>query len=120
MFFVVSGAALDISIIPKSGYRRGLSHIQVLSKVSDFGAVIMNLHNTKKYRSDPIPQAGVAIGLSLIAANTLPGYGSTIRTVVLCATLIYELTGPAITKIGLKRPGKSRNSQKSVITTDFC
>jgi hypothetical protein len=53
-----------------------------------------------------IPQAGVAIGLSLIASQTLPDYGAVIRTVILCATFIYELVGPAITKIGLKKAGE--------------
>ncbi len=111
MFFVVSGAALDISIIPKIGVI-GVVYLifRVLGKVTGatLGAVIMKSPDTtKKYLGlTLIPQAGVAIGLSLIAANTLPGYGSTIRTVVLCATLIYELTGPAITKIGLKKAGE--------------
>jgi len=42
----------------------------------------------------------------LIAANTLPELGQTIRAVVLAATLIYELTAPAITKISLKKAGE--------------
>jgi Kef-type K+ transport system membrane component KefB len=53
-----------------------------------------------------VPQAGVAIGLSLIASQLLPELGQTIRAVVLCATFIYELTGPAITKISLKMAGE--------------
>jgi len=52
-----------------------------------------------------VPQAGVAIGLSLIAANTLPELGQTIRAVVHAATLIYELTGPGVTRISLKKAG---------------
>ena len=53
-----------------------------------------------------VPQAGVAIGLSLIASKSLPDYGQTIRAVILCATLIYELIGPVITKISLKKAGE--------------
>ncbi len=53
-----------------------------------------------------VPQAGVAIGLSLIAANALPELGQTIRSVILCATLIYELVGPAITKFSLEKAGE--------------
>ncbi|HPZ06412.1 MAG TPA: cation:proton antiporter, partial [Clostridiales bacterium] len=52
-----------------------------------------------------LPQAGVAIGLSLMAAQMLPEYGQTIRAVILAATFIYELTGPAITKTTLKKAG---------------
>jgi len=54
-----------------------------------------------------LPQAGVAIGM----ANTISAseayqkdhLGSIIVTVVLCATLVYELFGPLITKWSLKR-----------------
>jgi hypothetical protein len=53
-----------------------------------------------------VPQAGVAIGLSLLAAQLVPEYGQTIRAVVLSATLVYELTGPAITKAALGKAGE--------------
>ena len=53
-----------------------------------------------------MPQAGVAIGLSLIAQANVPGAGETIRAIILCATLIYELVGPAITKMSLIKAGE--------------
>ncbi|MGD9887219.1 MAG: hypothetical protein AB7T03_04590 [Bacilli bacterium] len=60
-----------------------------------------------------IPQAGVAIGLSLIATQILnPAMGSQIRTVVLAATLVYELIGPIITKITLKKAQEISLNQK--------
>lgn len=34
--------------------------------------------------------------------GTLPQYGNTIQTVVLCGIVIYELLGPLITKTTLK------------------
>lgn len=111
MFFVVSGAELDITILPKIGI---IGIIYVIARVAgkvlgaSVGAVLMKSPETvKKYLGlTLIPQAGVAIGLSLIAARTLPDYGPTIRAVVLCATLIYELTGPAVTRIGLEKSGE--------------
>jgi len=64
--------------------------------------------NTKKYLGFAlIPQAGVAIGLSLVATTILnPELGAQIRAIVLSATVIYELTGPLITKIILKKAGE--------------
>ena len=56
-----------------------------------------------------IPQAGVAIGLSLVAVKALGTTdppAQTIRTVVLCATLVYELIGPFLSKIALKKAGE--------------
>lgn len=111
MFFVVSGAALDISIIPKIGLI-GVLYIvsRVVGKIAGayLGAVITKASGTvKKYLGlTLIPQAGVAIGLSLAASQAFPEYGALIRTVVLCATLIYELTGPVATKIGLQKAGE--------------
>lgn len=111
MFFVVSGAELNISILPKIGLLGVLYIItRVIGKISgaSLGAILMKAPPTvKKYIGlTLIPQAGVAIGLSLIAAQTLPELGQTIRAVILCATLIYELIGPAITKMGLKKAGE--------------
>lgn len=111
MFFVVSGMELDISILPQLGVIGALYLVlRAIGKVlgASIGAAIMKAPKTvKKYIGFTLlPQAGVAIGLSLIAARMLPDYGSAIRAVVLCATLIYELTGPVITKICLKKAGE--------------
>ncbi len=108
MFFVVSGMELDVSILPQVGLI-GIIYVlvRVIGKVAgaSIGAAIMKAPAAvKKYLGFSLmPQAGVAIGLSLIASNKLPGFGQKIRAVVLCATLIYELTGPVITKISLKK-----------------
>lgn len=111
MFFVVSGAELDISILPSIGLL-GILYILFRSfgKVlgASIGAIIMKAPQTvKKYLGLAlIPQAGVAIGLSLIASETMPEFGKTIRAVILCATLIYELIGPLLAKIALKKAGE--------------
>jgi len=111
MFFVASGMELNIGILPSVGLMSVIYIVvRVIGKVlgATLGAVIVKAEDSiKKYLGfSLVPQAGVAIGLSLIAANTLPEFGPTIRTIVLCATLIYELTGPVITKISLKKAGE--------------
>lgn len=111
MFFVVSGAGLDVSYLPKIGL---IGILYVLVRVAGkflgayFGAVITKAPDkVKKYIGlTLVPQAGVAIGLSLIASNTLPEFGATIRAVILCATFIYEMFGPIITKYGLMKAGE--------------
>jgi len=111
MFFVVSGAELDITILPKVGLI-GILYIisRFFGKVlgASVGAIVTKAPETvKKYLGFTlIPQAGVAIGLSLLASQKLPGYAATIRAVVLSATFIYELTGPVLTKISLKKAGE--------------
>ncbi len=111
MFFVASGAELNLTILPQIGVI-GIVYMvaRIIGKVAgaSIGAILMKAPDTvKKYIGlTLVPQAGVAIGLSLIAAQKMPEYGATIRAVVLCATLIYELVGPALTKIGLKKAGE--------------
>lgn len=119
MFFVLSGADLDISILPSIGLI-GILYIVFRASGKVLGAyagssIIKAPQTVKKFIGFTlIPQAGVAIGLSLIAADTIPGYGKTIRTVILCSTLIYELIGPVLTKIALKKAGEIKAEQTSI------
>lgn len=111
LFFVLSGAELDITVIPMIGLV-GIIYVgfRVLGKMagSALGAKLMKAQPTVCKYLGPclVPQAGVAIGLSLIAQANVPGAGATIRAVILCATLIYELIGPAITKLSLMKAGE--------------
>ncbi len=57
-----------------------------------------------------LPQAGVAIGManqiSNMEAFRANNVGNIIVTVVLCATLVYELVGPLLTKWALHKAGE--------------
>ena len=54
-----------------------------------------------------MPQAGVAIGMATMALAQLPAeYGQPIQTVILSATLVYEVIGPIASKNALKRAGE--------------
>ena len=111
LFFVASGAALELSVLPTLGIV-GVIYVvfRIVGKVlgTYAGAAICKCDKKiKKYLGYALlPQAGVAIGLSLAATTVVPEYGQTIRAVVLCATFIYELIGPAVTKIALKKAGE--------------
>ena len=53
-----------------------------------------------------IPQAGVAIGLSALAARTIGGpEGAVIQTIILSSSILYELIGPACAKLSLYLSG---------------
>lgn len=111
LFFVSSGAALQISILPSIGLA-GIIYVllRVAGKMAgaSLGGVLCHAEPAvKKYLGLAlVPQAGVAIGLSLIATTAVPEYGATIRAIVLCATLIYEILGPALSKLSLKKSGE--------------
>lgn len=111
MFFVISGADLNVSMLPKLGLI-GVLYIvaRVIGKY--FGAYLgCTISKTspkiRKYLGfSLVPQAGVAIGIAQLAVRELPQYGSSIQAVILCATLIYELIGPVLTKASLIKAGE--------------
>ncbi len=111
LFFVASGADLKLGVLPTVGVI-GIIYIvlRVIGKIlgASFGGVISKAEpKVKKYLGWAlIPQAGVAIGLSLAAGNVVPEYAPQIRAIILCGTLIYELIGPVVTKITLKKAGE--------------
>lgn len=111
LFFVTSGAELQLSILPSIGLA-GIIYVllRVVGKITGtaLASVICKATPTvRKYLGFAlVPQAGVAIGLSLIATIAVPEYGATIRAIILCATLIYELIGPALAKFSLSKAGE--------------
>jgi len=53
-----------------------------------------------------VPQAGVALGLSLLVREQFPQIGQSIATVIVAATVIYELVGPVVAKYAITRSGE--------------
>ena len=111
LFFVASGADLKLSVLPTVGLI-GVIYIVLRVAGKAFGASLGGIvckcdKNVKKYLGPCLlPQAGVAIGLSLAAGKIVPHFAPQIRAVILCGTLIYELIGPAVTKLSLKKAGE--------------
>ena len=111
LFFLMSGADLNIAIIPAVGLVGVLYIIfRVVGKMlgAYMGAKISHAEPVvQKYLGlTLVPQAGVAIGLSSVAMTVVPEFGATIRAVILCGTVIYELFGPVITKLALMKAGE--------------
>ena len=122
MFFVISGASLDLTIFfSKNGLIViGIALVYIIFRVigkwtgAFTGASISNCEpKVKKYLGFAlIPQAGVAIGLAT-TANTLflshPNTevaGTMVIAIILTSTLVYELIGPLVSKFALKKAGE--------------
>lgn len=112
LFFVISGADLDLSVFGKPVVVLiGILYIAARSIGKYFGA----RESCRLTHCDPkvskylgfalLPQAGVALGMS-VQAQALGSYeGKLIRNIVLFGVLIYELFGPMITKWALTKSG---------------
>ena len=111
MFFILSGASLDVTVIVSVGVVGAVYVVgRIIGKAlgAAFGAKISKAPKVvQKWLGLPlVPQEGVAIGLATSAGKSLPQYAAQIQTIVLCGVVIYELIGPVITKLALKKAGE--------------
>ena len=111
LFFVLSGAELDLSVLPAVGLL-GIAYVVLrsLGKClgTTAGAIMVKADkNIRNYLGFTLlPQAGVAIGMATLTVGRFPELGSLISTVVLAGVLVFELFGPIITKWALTRSGE--------------
>ena len=112
LFFVISGAELEFSFFKNwVVIVVGIVYILVRAVGKYVGAAFSakatgcNSNIVKYLGITLLPQAGVAIGMSIIAVELLGANGATVRNIVLFGVLIYELVGPLLTKIALTRAG---------------
>lgn len=111
LFFVLSGAELDLGVLPQVGLI-GLGYL-VLRFIGKWGGTMLGAvcvkadKHIKHYLGlTLLPQAGVAIGMSAQVAAKFPTLGSQVSTIVLAGVLVFELVGPVITKIALTKAGE--------------
>lgn len=103
IFFTFSGMHLDLSVIKELGV---VGIIYIITRATGKivgsyigGTVTKASYKVKKYLGlGLLPQAGVAIGLAVIAADMFPDMGSEIRNLIMAAVLFYEIIGPVLTK----------------------
>ncbi len=112
LFFVISGAELNLGTLPKVGLI-GIVYIFARFGGKFFGSWLGGTitHQPPVVKDNIgwalMPQAGVAIGMATMALAQLPlEYGQQIQTVILSATLVYEIVGPLASKNALKRAGE--------------
>ncbi len=119
LFFCLAGAHLQLEALPKLGLI-GLVYIIGRSAGlicgSRLGAVVGGVEEkVKKYIGLGIlSQAGVAIGLALIAKQQLDQLGtehaaivgSAVIATVTATSVIFEIVGPILTKVALRKAGE--------------
>ena len=108
VFFLLAGAALELKALTAVGW---LGAAYVLARVvgrllgASFGA---------RWRAMPegtgrwmgvalLPQAGIAVGMVLVAAQRFPERADVLLPVVLASTVVFEIVGPPMTRLALLR-----------------
>ena len=113
-FFVISGASIDFSVINSISIILVAVIYIIVRSIGKYsgaylGSLVSNAEpDVRKYLGITLlPQAGVAIGMANMAKSAFDEHGShvgdIIYTIVLTATLVYELVGPLLTKLALEK-----------------
>jgi Kef-type K+ transport system membrane component KefB len=111
VFFVISGAGFQVSALPAIGLI-GIIYVvvRVIGKMAGSwlgGKITHQTKNICTYLGPTLmPQAGVALGLVVVAAKLVPLYAEQIQVVILCSTFIYSVVGPIAAKYALVKAGE--------------
>ena len=111
LFFFMAGYQLEWSMLPSLG-ALGLAYVgaRVFGRLvgGQLGGYLANSSSDTRKRIGAclMPQAGVALGLALLATERLPEL-TYLLPLVIGATVVFELIGPPLTLIQLRRAGET-------------
>lgn len=113
LFFVISGAELELGVFANLAIvGAGVVYIifrsigKYVGSFASAKAVGCDSNIVKYLGITLLPQAGVALGMSVTAMQLGTVEGSIVRNIILFSVLIYELVGPMLTKIVLVKAGE--------------
>jgi Kef-type K+ transport system membrane component KefB len=108
IFFILAGASLEFGMLTELGL---IGVVYLIARVGGklfgawFGARIGRAdHGVRRWMGVALmPQAGVAIGMALVAANQFPEHRQIILSIVISTTIFFELIGPVLTRMAIKK-----------------
>ena len=113
LFFISAGALLDLDALQQIGLI-GIAYILLRFGSRIFGgwlgATVAGAPITHRQWIGIalVPQAGVALGMALIAGTHLPEMKETLLAIVVGSTVIFEIVGPVLTQLALHKVGEVR------------
>ncbi len=114
LFFVLSGASLQLGEIgPAAGLTLAYVLLRVLGRLVGgwLGSRLAGQSaSTHTIGVALLPQAGIAIGMALVASQRLPELGGAILTATIAGTIAFEIVGPILTRWVLLRSGETEGA----------
>jgi Kef-type K+ transport system membrane component KefB len=111
VFFVLAGASLEVEVLAHAGsWLAAYVVLRIAGRVLGgwLGGSLPDGPDVRPWMGLALlPQAGVALGMALVAAQHLPEIGESILPVVVAATVIFELIGPIATRAALWRTARA-------------
>ena len=115
LFFLLAGASFEFSTVRSAG---GMLAAYFFLRV--LGRLLGGLLCIPCARLQPkhgywlgaalLPQAGVAMGMTLVVSRELPDVGAVVLPIVLAGTIIFEVIGPIVTRVSLSRVGEAQSN----------
>ena len=112
VFFVLAGLQFDPSLFAKVG-AIGAGYVVFRAVGKIMGAYVgSRFARTPSYVAKYVgwclmPQAGVALGLALLAAEQFPEIGDALLSLLVGTTFILEVLGPIAARVALRRSGEA-------------
>jgi Kef-type K+ transport system membrane component KefB len=112
LFFVLAGASLAVEALSHAGaWLAGYVVLRIVGRIAGSwlgGALRPAEPAVQRWMGIALlPQAGVALGMALVAAQRFPEVGEAILPVVVAATVLFELLGPVSTRYALERASEA-------------
>lgn len=108
VFFVIAGASLEMRALADLGIMGAVYILcRSIGKIlgASLGAMLSRSDRATQRWMGPalLPQAGVAVGMALVASNQFPEYRQVLLSIVISSTVLFELIGPIFTRLVIKR-----------------
>lgn len=117
-FFVLAGASLDLGNLQVAvGITLTYIALRLLGRLLGgwFGSTLVNARRGTLPRGLGMaltPQAGVAMGMALLAGERFPEFASTLMAAVVVSTVAFEAVGPWLVRMTVARADSSDNDNK--------
>ncbi|WP_026757121.1 cation:proton antiporter [Sediminimonas qiaohouensis] len=112
LFFILAGASLDAGALMELG-GIGVAYLVLRIVGRIIGGWLGGLVSGASPAERPwfgvamLPQAGVAVGMALVATQEFPAHSDTILTLTIATTVIFEAIGPLATYWALRHNRRS-------------
>jgi Kef-type K+ transport system membrane component KefB len=108
VFFVLAGASLDLAGLGRIG-AVGLAYVLLRGAGKVWGAAAgarmagSEALTRRWVGAALLPQAGVAVGMALVASRQLRDLSGPLLSIAIGSTVVFELLGPPLVRLALSR-----------------
>ena len=111
LFFLLAGALLEVDSMLLLGWTGiGFLLLRIVGRLvgGAIGALLGRVpgNEVRWYGPALLPQAGVAVGMALVAGERFPEWSSIIMAFTIASTVVFEIIGPPLTFLAIRRVSK--------------